>query len=215
MTVLPTPSLRAAQAGESRRRLIDAAATLFAERGYAGTSVAAIGEQAGVSRGLVNFHFATKANLLRAVVADLVTGLEEHMFGEPAPDASPLALLAQLIDAHRRFLVEQPGRARLLFRLQAEELNPALGLDDFAQLHDRWLERTRPWWEAGVAAGEVDPRFDHNATATVVTGALRGIALEWLLAPDSVDVERAYEQLVRFVAIGLAPSSTGEDPGSA
>lgn len=205
MAVAPAPSLRATQAGESRRRLVTAASHLFAQRGYAATSVAAIGEEAGVSRGLVNFHFATKANLLRAVVADLVAGLEAHMFPAPSPGASALASLAQLVDAHRRFVVEQPERARLLFRLQAEELNPALGLDDFAHLHDRWLERTSSWWESGLESGEIDPRLDHEATATVVTGALRGIALEWLLAPASVNVERAYDHLMRFVSVGLAP----------
>jgi hypothetical protein len=89
------------------------------------------------------------------------------------------------------------GRPRLLFRLQAEELNPTLGLDDFAKLHERWLARTRPWWDAALAAGELDPTLEHNAVATVIIGALRGIALEWLLAPDLVDVDAAYAQLER------------------
>jgi hypothetical protein len=48
-----------------------------------------------------------------------------------------------------------------------------------------------------VASGEVDPTLDHNAVATFVIGGLRGIALEWLMAPESVDVDAAYEQLWR------------------
>lgn len=204
-----TPSTsRADRAAQTRRRLLDAAARTFAERGYAAASVATIGEAAGVSRGLVNFHFASKEKLLHAVVADLVAELEADLF---APDedevpASPLAALAGLIDAHRRFLTEQPGRARLLFRLQAEELNPALGLHDFADLHDRWLTRTRPWWQAGVRQGEIDPALDHEATATLVIGALRGIALEWLLAGDRVPVRASYDALARLLATGLRPA---------
>lgn len=196
---------RSQRASDTRVRLLDAASRLFAERGYAAASVAAIGEAAGMSRGLVNFHFSSKENLLRAVVEDLVAELERHMFTTEPAGESLMDELARLIEAHRRFVLDQPERARLLFRLQAEQLNPALGLDDFAKLHDRWLERTRGWWEAGLASGEVDPGLDHNAVATFVIGALRGIAIEWLLAPTAVNVNLAYGQLLRSLQRGLLP----------
>lgn len=196
---------RAQQASETRRRLIDAAATLFASQGYTATSVAAIGEVAGVSRGLVNFHFTTKEKLLHAVIEELVSELESSMFPADAQAAAPIDSLRILIEAHRRFVTGQPERARLLFRLQAEELNPRLGLDAFAELHGRWLERTRPWWSEAVQNGEVDLALDHNAVATVVIGSLRGIALEWLLAPDAVDIDRAYAQLFEILDRGIRP----------
>ena len=197
------PNKRAQQATETRQRLIDAAARLFAAHGYTATTVAAIGEAAGASRGLVNFHFTTKEKLLHAVIDELVAELEARMFPPDAGAASPMEALAILIDAHRRFVTGQPERARLLFRLQAEELNPALVLDAFAKLHQRWLDRTRPWWEAALSSGELDPGLDHNAVATVIIGALRGIALEWLLAPDAVDIDKAYAQLNVVLQRGL------------
>jgi AcrR family transcriptional regulator len=205
--VLASPGKRSRQAAATRQRLIDAAARLFARHGYTASSVAAIGEEAGVSRGLVNFHFTTKENLLHAVIEQLVGELEGQMF-PPDPPAAPLQALAVLVDAHRRFLTEQPEQARLLFRLQAEALNPALGVKAFAALHERWLERTRPWWEQALADGEIDPALDHNAVTTFTIGALRGIALEWLLAPDGVDIDSAYAHLLRSLQRGLSPAGT-------
>jgi AcrR family transcriptional regulator len=196
------PIKRADQAAATRQRLIDAAARLFAQGGYTASSVAAIGEAAGVSRGLVNFHFATKENLLRAVIEQLVAELEQQMF-PPDPPADPLAALAVLVEAHRRFLTEQPERARLLFRLQAEALNPTLALSAFSELHQRWLERTRPWWEQALADRQINATLDHNAVVTFTIGALRGIALEWLLAPEAVDLEAAYAHLFRSLEAGL------------
>jgi AcrR family transcriptional regulator len=201
--LLERPNKRAAQAAATRRRLIEAAACLFAQNGYTASSVAAIGEEAGVSRGLVNFHFKAKENLLHAVIDQLVAELEQQMFPEDPP-AQPLEALAVLVQAHRRFLTEHPDRARLLFRLQAEALNPDLGVDAFAQVHQRWLDRTRPWWEQALANGDVDPSLDHNAVATFVIGGLRGIALESLLAPGAVDVDAAYNHLFRSLRAGLA-----------
>jgi AcrR family transcriptional regulator len=200
----PRRRTRAEQAAATRRRLIDAAARLFARNGYTASTVAAIGEEAGVSRGLVNFHFTTKEKLLHAVIEQLVAELEEGMFPDDEEE-DPLAALAVLIGAHRRFLTERPERARLLFRLQAEALNPALGLGAFAALHRRWVERTASWWERAVAAGQVDPALAHEDVTTLTIGALRGIALEWLLAPELVDVDRAYEQLLGFLQRGLSP----------
>ncbi len=203
ISVLSPPNKRSQQAAATQQRLIDAAARLFARHGYAASSVAAIGEDAGVSRGLVNFHFSSKENLLHAVIEQLVAELEDQMF-PPDPPAAPLEALGILVDAHRRFLTEQPERARLLFRLQAEALNPALRLDAFATLHRRWLDRTRAWWEQGLANGEIDPALDHNVVTTFAIGALRGISLEWLLTPDAVDIDAAYAHLLRSLQRGLS-----------
>jgi len=197
------PNKRAEQAAGTRQRLIDAAARLFARNGYAASSVAAISEEAGVSRGLVNFHFTSKETLLHAVIEQLVAELEDQMFPVDPPD-DPLQALAVLIDAHRRFLTEQPHRARLLFRLQAEALNPALGVSAFTRLHQRWLDRTRSWWEQALANEQIDSTLDHGAVTTFTIGALRGIALEWLLAPEAVDIVASYTHLLRSLQAGLA-----------
>src|SRR5690606_37191431 len=56
----------------STRQLLEAAGALIAERGYENTSIAAIGERAGYSRGLVTARFGTKQNLLN-VLLDRIT----------------------------------------------------------------------------------------------------------------------------------------------
>src|SRR4051794_39155865 len=55
----------------SRRRLLNAAVEILAEEGYLGLTVKKVGERAGVSRGMVNYHFTSKAGLVEAVVADI------------------------------------------------------------------------------------------------------------------------------------------------
>jgi len=55
---------------ESRTRILDAAERLFAERGFDATPTAAIAELAGVPKGLLFYYFPSKADLLRALVAE-------------------------------------------------------------------------------------------------------------------------------------------------
>ena len=58
--------LREAQAGETRRSIVDAAARLFVHRGYFGTSVEAVASAAGVGRATVFATFGGKPPLLKA-----------------------------------------------------------------------------------------------------------------------------------------------------
>ena len=67
MTRTPRTGRRAGRSG-TREAILDAARHLFAERGYDGASLRAIGAEAGVDAALVVHFFGTKANLLTASV---------------------------------------------------------------------------------------------------------------------------------------------------
>ncbi|MEM1414834.1 MAG: TetR/AcrR family transcriptional regulator [Myxococcota bacterium] len=63
----PTPE-RLRPSDSARDRVLRAAQALFSERGFRGTSVRAVAQQAAVSVGCVQHHFGTKAALERAVM---------------------------------------------------------------------------------------------------------------------------------------------------
>jgi AcrR family transcriptional regulator len=62
------PGKRVAQGRATRGQLIEVATSLFAERGYEGTSIEAVLAAAGVSRGALYHHFAGKEALFTAVL---------------------------------------------------------------------------------------------------------------------------------------------------
>lgn len=70
---------RREQAEQTRQRVLDAAATLFTERGYEGASIAAIAASAGVSQETIYARFGTKRAVLGELVERAVRG------GDPAP----------------------------------------------------------------------------------------------------------------------------------
>jgi AcrR family transcriptional regulator len=73
-------SLRKAQASQTRLRILDMAEQLFAERGYAATTIDAIASAAGVATDTVYASFGTKAGLLHKL-------LEVRVGGDDAPIA--------------------------------------------------------------------------------------------------------------------------------
>lgn len=59
---------RGDQARATRRRIVDAAAALFIDQGYAGTAITEIAERAGVAVQTVYFHFGNKRALVKEAV---------------------------------------------------------------------------------------------------------------------------------------------------
>lgn len=113
------PERRGARRGDTTRLLIlDAAERCFAEGGFDGVSLRTITEVAGVDLALVNYHFGTKDNLLREVIArrarivheDRVKALElaRHEAGiqSPSVEAIVIAFLEPLL---RRLITGESG----------------------------------------------------------------------------------------------------------
>ena len=85
--------MRAERAQDTRRHLVEVATTLFAERGYEGTSIEAVLTAAGVSRGALYHHFANKEALFETVYATAQETLAAEVIAEAASAGSPLEML--------------------------------------------------------------------------------------------------------------------------
>lgn len=97
----PEKRPRTASRAVRRRQLIEATIASIARHGLSGTTMATVTGIAGLSQGIVSYHFRSKANLLRQTLVFLA---EEHRDGwvRSLADASlaPEAKLAAMIDAH-------------------------------------------------------------------------------------------------------------------
>jgi AcrR family transcriptional regulator len=90
--------LRADQAERTRGRVLDAALELFAERGYAGTTVAAIADRARVSAQTVYVSLGGKRGVLESLIESAIAGA-----GDPASaDEQWSTEVASLSDARER-----------------------------------------------------------------------------------------------------------------
>lgn len=89
---------RRKQAEQTRQRVLDAAATLFEERGFNGASVAAIAERAGVSEETVYARFQNKRTLLGELVGRAVRGGDPR----PVPEQEGPRALAAITDQHEQ-----------------------------------------------------------------------------------------------------------------
>lgn len=74
---------------QRRAEIVSAFAELLAGHGFAGATIAAVAERAGVAPGLIHHHFRDKEELLGALLDDLLTGFRarvRHYEADPALD---------------------------------------------------------------------------------------------------------------------------------
>jgi AcrR family transcriptional regulator len=111
------PSSTPRLAARERRRLIEEAATrLFAERGFAATTVDDIVQAAGVTKPILYRHFESKRHLCVALLERYRDELVAAPLAEFDPDAGDWrAQLAAMGDAWLGYVERHPDAARLLF----------------------------------------------------------------------------------------------------
>src|SRR5438067_281722 len=103
-------------------RIRNAALELFASRGSAGTTIRDVARAAGVSPGLVQHHFQSKAGLRKAV-EEFVSRRALESFGEPIGGESPAESSAQIGAKISAFIRENPAAFAYIGRslLEADE----------------------------------------------------------------------------------------------
>jgi AcrR family transcriptional regulator len=85
--------LRVEKGRATRERLVDAARDLFGRKGYEATSVAEVLEEAGVAKGALYHHFATKEELFDAVLDRLVEDIAAAAAARARKAGDPVARL--------------------------------------------------------------------------------------------------------------------------
>jgi AcrR family transcriptional regulator len=190
---------------ESDQRMLQAAMRLIGQRGYRGTSLAAIGEASGYSRGLVTERFGSKAGLLWALVRRMLRAWSGEGRARSGAGHVGLPALYEMVDNHRRALTnDEPLRA--FYALMFEALGPTPDLqNEFRNLHHAFRADIAKMLKAGIDAGVVRADINVDAQAVIVLGTLRGIAFQWLLEPDAIAVDAAYDGLKQNLQRTLSP----------
>ena len=159
-----------------KAELTRAAARLFAEKGYHGTSVGDLAEALGVQKGSLYSHIDSKADLLWEVARE---GAEAfHAALDTVPDEGPVVERIRLaLRAHLRVVAEQLDIATVFVRewryLEGERR------ERYVAERRRYEERFRALFREGREHGELRTDLD-DGTATLLVLSSANWAYTWL-----------------------------------
>jgi AcrR family transcriptional regulator len=207
------PSLRDEQKALTRRRLIDAAESVFARSGFHGASVEEIAREAGATTGALYSNFAGKEDLFLALFEER-TATDMGDYSEIVAEGATLEEQARGVGDHwMQILRERPHYFPLLiefwtYAIREPRLRERLG-GRFAALRlgsARMASESAERWgmPADVEIGERLGLF--------ITALGNGVALQKLVEPEAVPDELFGEMLaIVFRAFGaLVRESTTE-----
>lgn len=193
-----------AEAEETRLKLLEVAEQLFFKKGVASVTLEKIASTAGVTRGAVYWHFANKADLLRAL-HELIPLPAEDLLARAVADRheDPLTLLANVIDECLTIIAGDARRQRIysiLFRCDYR--------GEFLSVLERERETNRSQYnrlvelfELAREKGELNPIWTPQSASRACHWTISGLLFEWLkdtsefdLVADSADMRAALIQ---------------------
>lgn len=192
----------------TRERLLDAAAEVFAEKGYERAGVQEIARRAGLTTGAIYSRFSGKAELLAQAI-DARTHFElDDLFAQHRFEGSAADVL-RTVGAH----LVQPdptgdagGRALLLEAFVAARRDPEVASALKAHLAER-ADRLAVLVEQAKVDGRIDPAFDTDAVVRFCHAVGLGFLLVETIQLDMPEVA-PWEALIERLVGSLEPETT-------
>lgn len=180
------------RAVRTRRAVLEAAATVFAEHGYTAATVADILKTAGVTKGALYFHFDSKEALAQGVL--------EVQTDQRLPEQE--IKLQEMVDvamtvAHR--LVHDP-----LLRAGARLSSDPIGRKHYRSAWPLWVDMLTEILTEAHQRGETLTHVVPRETAEMVVSAFNGVQLFAQLETDLAEVEYRASVLLKHLLPSIA-----------
>ncbi len=214
------PEDAGSKSARTRERILDAAAHVLSRKGYAGTRLSDVAEQAEIQAPAIYYYFPSRDDLIEEVMWTGIAHMREHMAGVLAAlpaSAEPLDRIDAAVEAHLRYCLEISDYTTASIRNagQVPENIAIRYTAEASQYGDMWRKLLQDAGNAGLLRSDLDPM----AARMMVLGALNWAAEWWNPRRGSLDtVVRTAQSLVRHglgVPAGGGDAAAGTAPGAA
>ena len=181
--------------------IVDAAASVFAERGYHGASTQAIADVLGMRQASLYYYFASKEAALELVCEKGVDGFVETAEKIAARRDAPLARLRALITSH--LAPNETKRDYVKVFINERRYLPDASRRRIGRKGRRIERCFEDVIRAGIGDGSIRADTDVRLTMLAVLGMCNSV-INWRAADQSEDLGRAATELGKLVIGGLA-----------
>lgn len=205
---MAAPARATAKSDMTRQRVLDAAAGIFARRGFSGTKLSDIARAAGLKTGSLYYHFESREALVAEVMSLGVRQVAETVEAAMTalgPEARPIDRLRTAVERHLLCLLEHSDYARANTKLASEV--PA----HLRSLHARNEENYGRLWKQllseAAASGEIRSDINLSAARMLILGAMAW-APEWFRTEvgPAAELVRSFSEMT---FAGLLPPQRG------
>jgi TetR/AcrR family transcriptional regulator, fatty acid metabolism regulator protein len=193
-----------------RAQIVAAAVDAIAELGYGRASLARIAKRAGTSKGVISYHFASKDDLIREIVAEVLARAEAYMLPQIlAQPSSGRSMLRAYIESNLAFMREYRNHLvaflEIFLNARGEDGSPLVDEKSLDYLVTS-LEQLLAHFQA---AGDFRADFNPQVMALAIRGAIDQVPPRLVRYPD-FDIDGYAQELA--VLFDLATRREPERP---
>lgn len=170
-------------ADERRAITVESVVDLAAKQNPSEITTAAIAKHMNLTQGALFRHFPNKEAIWKAVMEWVAERLLSRVDKAAHKAHSPIDAMEAMFNAHIDFVAKHPGVPRMMFgELQRAEESPPKRMAQ--TLISRYQERLSRLIVEGKNRGEVSPKVNADAAASLFMGTIQGLAMQSLIAGD-------------------------------
>jgi len=198
-----------------RKQIVDTAIRTIAAKGYAGTSLAGIAREAGISKGVISYHFEGKGELVEEILSRLMREPAEFIKKRVDEHDRPLDKLGAYIRANFEHMKDNRNHYIVLVDLW-DSRSASQGDNPFnAQAYEPSRKYLMRILESGREAGEMREVVP-TTMASIIQAAIDGVMLQWIFDADAIDLDASSAEVLQMITNHLvhrpvaAPPTTAE-----
>ena len=181
------------QSSERQKEIVAAVFNLISDQGIQELTIKKIAQVVGVSEPAIYRHFASKSDILAAVVDEMIA--HRNTTFARVRGNSAATTLASFFTVQAKLFEDMPPLTIMLF---PEDLfrNDAVLLGRIMDMMKETLGQIKQLLQAGIDEGAFKPDLDRDAAALMLVGGFRLLVSSWRLQPESGQLK---ERTRRFV----------------
>ncbi|AKG20037.1 TetR/AcrR family transcriptional regulator [Calothrix sp. 336/3] len=192
---------------ETKLKILQQAAELFNQQGYAGASMSDIMKVTGLQKGGIYNHFQSKEDLAIQAFDYAIAQYVQRYQGVIQGKRHAIARLQAIIDIFASFGENPPitgGCPILNTAIESDDAHPALRERTQVAMNG-WRHLICRIIQKGIARGEIHPEVNPDETTTVMIATLEGGLMMSKLYGDMIHLQRAIKHLHEYVIARLSP----------
>lgn len=182
-----------------RRQIVETAIRTIATRGYSQASLAEIAREAGISKGVISYHFEGKVELVQEILSCLLREPAEFIKRRVDGAARAMDRLRAYVTANFEFMKSHRDNYVALVDLW-ESRGSGDGNRFSAEAYDPSRAYLVRILEAGAASGEFRD-LPRPTIASVIQAAIDGVMLQWVFDEEAVDLDACRDQILEMVTL--------------
>ena len=186
---------------QTKIKILQQAAELFNQQGYAGSSISDIMHVTGLKKGGIYNHFHSKDELALQAFDYAIALTREHYRISLHGKRNAIDRLQAIINGFRCYAENPPikgGCPILNTAVESDDAHPALR-HRTQKAMDSWQNMICRIIELGIKKGEVNPNVDADEVATIVIATIEGAVMMSKLYGDSIHLNRALNYLSQYL----------------